>query len=68
MEWDTFVRHKIPIIGIIGNNSIWGQVAKEQLEIFDDSTGINLGERSHEKVVEGFVLKDLRLKRIQVLQ
>jgi acetolactate synthase-1/2/3 large subunit len=24
MEWDTFARHGIPVVGVIGNNGIWG--------------------------------------------
>src|SRR3954469_7638108 len=24
MEWDTFARHRIPVVGVIGNNGIWG--------------------------------------------
>jgi thiamine pyrophosphate-dependent acetolactate synthase large subunit-like protein len=24
MEWDTLVRHRVPVVGIVGNNGIWG--------------------------------------------
>jgi acetolactate synthase-1/2/3 large subunit len=24
MEWDTLVRHDVPVVGIVGNNGIWG--------------------------------------------
>ena len=24
LEWDTFARHRIPVVGVIGNNGIWG--------------------------------------------
>jgi acetolactate synthase-1/2/3 large subunit len=24
MEWDTLVRHNVPVVGIVGNNGIWG--------------------------------------------
>jgi thiamine pyrophosphate-dependent acetolactate synthase large subunit-like protein len=54
IEWDTFIRHNIPIIGIIGNDSGWMQVAREQIDVFNDSVGTELGDRNYEKVVEGF--------------
>ncbi len=54
IEWDTFKRHNIPIIGIIGNDSAWMQVARDQLEVFKDSVGTELGDRYYEKAVEGF--------------
>lgn len=54
IEWDTFQRHGIPIIGIIGNDSSWNQVARDQIEVFKDSVGTELGDRYYEKAVEGF--------------
>ncbi len=61
IEWDTFVRHKIPIIGIIGNDSGWMQVAREQVDVFKDSVGTDLGDRYYEKAVEGFGVKGFRV-------
>lgn len=62
-EWDTFIRHKIPIIGIIGNDSGWMQVAREQVAIFEDSIGTELGDRFYDKVVEGFGVKGFLVKK-----
>ena len=36
MEYDTFVRHGIPVIGVIGNDSCWTQIARDQVPLFDD--------------------------------
>ncbi|MFV2015107.1 MAG: thiamine pyrophosphate-binding protein, partial [Candidatus Heimdallarchaeota archaeon] len=60
-EYDTFIRHKLPIIGLVGNDSGWMQVAREQMEVFNDSIGTELGDRSYERVVDGFGAKGLLL-------
>ena len=62
IEWDTFARHNIPIIGIIGNDSAWFQVARDQIEVFKESVGTDLGDRDYEKVVEGFGVTGLLVK------
>ena len=33
-EFDTFVRHEIPIIAVIGNDASWEQIARAQRELF----------------------------------
>lgn len=30
-EFDTFKRHKVPVIALIGNDACWTQIAREQL-------------------------------------
>jgi acetolactate synthase-like protein len=30
MEYDTFARHNIPVIGLCGNDACWGQIEREQ--------------------------------------
>ena len=32
-EFDTFVRHGIPVIAVVGNDACWAQIAREQVEI-----------------------------------
>ncbi|MFW9995885.1 MAG: thiamine pyrophosphate-binding protein [Candidatus Odinarchaeota archaeon] len=61
-EWDTFVRHGIPVIGLIGNDSGWMQIARDQVKIFGDGVGTELGDRFYEKVVEGFGVEGILLK------
>ena len=53
-EFDTFVRHEIPIIAVIGNDASWEQIAREQVELFDDPLGTNLRYTEYHKVVNGF--------------
>ncbi len=39
MEYDTFVRHGLPVIGLVGNDAAWGQIARDQIEILGDDVG-----------------------------
>ncbi len=53
MEFDTAVRHGVPIVCVIGNDTAWGQVRHGQEATFgpDRTPGTGLGWRSYEKVV-----------------
>jgi len=41
-EFDTFARHNVPVIGLIGNDAGWTQIAREQIEIFEDPVATEL--------------------------
>jgi hypothetical protein len=30
-EFDTFVRHKLPVIALVGNDACWAQIARDQV-------------------------------------
>lgn len=42
MEFDTFSRHKLPVVAIIGNDACWSQIAREQVATFHSSIAVNL--------------------------
>ncbi|KAK5984011.1 IlvB acetolactate synthase like [Trichostrongylus colubriformis] len=46
MEYDTFTRHKLPVIGVIGNDACWTQIAREQIPMFDSSVAVDLAVRT----------------------
>ncbi len=54
MEFDTAVRHGVPIVSVVGNDRAWGQVKHGQEVSFgpDRTPGTELGWRRYEKVVE----------------
>ena len=52
MEFDTFVRHNIPVISIIGNDAGWTQIARDQVDILGDAVGTKLETSEYHKVVE----------------
>ncbi|MGD0211457.1 MAG: thiamine pyrophosphate-binding protein, partial [Desulfomonilia bacterium] len=66
MEFDTMVRHNIPVVCVVNNDTAWGMIKHSQeLSIGCDRLQCSeLGERHYEKMVEGlggygeFVTKD----------
>lgn len=53
-EYDTAVRHNLPIVGIIGNDSAWGQMLRPQIASFGESRVVatELRPTRYDKVVE----------------
>ena len=35
-EFDTFTRHKLPVIALVGNDASWAQIKREQVGILKD--------------------------------
>ncbi|MFP6615296.1 MAG: thiamine pyrophosphate-dependent enzyme, partial [Candidatus Hydrogenedentota bacterium] len=52
MEFDTAVRFKLPIVGIIGNDAAWGQMMRPQGAIFGDYIGVDLNHTRYDQMVE----------------
>jgi acetolactate synthase-1/2/3 large subunit len=53
-EFDTFARHKVPVIAIIGNDASWAQIAREQVVILGSSLGTDLARSNYHLVAEGY--------------
>ena len=53
-EFDTFVRHQVPVIAVVGNDACWSQIARDQEIIFNDSVGTVLRRSAYHLVAEGF--------------
>jgi len=53
-EFDTFVRHKIPVIAVVGNDAGWTQIAREQVKILKDDVGTVLARTDYHKVATAF--------------
>ena len=52
MEFDSFVRHKIPVIAIIGNDAGWTQIERDQVEVLNDPISTKLAATNYHKAVE----------------
>ncbi|CAF3014785.1 unnamed protein product [Rotaria socialis] len=63
MEYDTFVRHKIPVISIVGNDACWNQIARDQVPLLGSIVGCSLEFSSYEKIVEALGAVGFRLDR-----
>ena len=53
-EFDTFARHGLPVIAVVGNDAGWTQIAREQVEIFHDDVATVLAHTDYHRVAEGF--------------
>ncbi|MGB5544724.1 MAG: thiamine pyrophosphate-binding protein [Gammaproteobacteria bacterium] len=53
-EFDTFVRHQIPIIAVVGNDGCWSQIAREQIKLLKDDVAVMLQRSDYHRVVAGF--------------
>ncbi|PIE42773.1 MAG: acetolactate synthase [Gammaproteobacteria bacterium] len=53
-EFDTFARHGIGVIALIGNDARWNQIARDQVEILKDDIGTVLRHTDYHTVAEGF--------------
>ncbi len=53
-EFDTFVRHGIPIIAVVGNDAGWTQIAREQVKFLKDDVATTLARSAYHEVAAGF--------------
>ncbi|MDL1894916.1 thiamine pyrophosphate-binding protein [Anaerolineae bacterium CFX7] len=60
MEFDTFVRHNIPVIAVVGNDAGWTQIAREQIEYLHDDVATVLNYAAYERAAEGLGAKGWR--------
>jgi acetolactate synthase-1/2/3 large subunit len=61
-ELDTMVRHKLPVIALIGNDAGWTQIARDQVEILGDACGTELTANRYDLVAEAWGAKGLLLE------
>ena len=53
-ELDSFVRHGIPVIAVVGNDASWAQIAREQVKLLNDDVGTALARTAYHEVARGF--------------
>jgi thiamine pyrophosphate-dependent acetolactate synthase large subunit-like protein len=53
-ELDSFVRHGIPVIAIVGNDAGWTQIAREQIKMLNDDVATVLARTAYDEVARGF--------------
>jgi len=54
VEFDTFVRHGVPVIAVVGNDASWAQIARDQVKMLNDDVATVLARSDYHRVVEGF--------------
>jgi acetolactate synthase-1/2/3 large subunit len=60
-EFDTFARHGVPVIAVVGNDAGWTQIARDQVEMFGDDLATALARTDYDEVAKGFGACGLRL-------
>ncbi|MHB1090785.1 MAG: thiamine pyrophosphate-dependent enzyme, partial [Ilumatobacteraceae bacterium] len=63
-EFDTFVRHRIPLIAVVGNDAGWTQIAREQVKMLHDDVATVLARTAYHEVAEGFGAAGLLVTRM----
>jgi acetolactate synthase-1/2/3 large subunit len=53
-EFDSYVRHGVAPIAVIGNDAAWMQIAREQVEVLGTALGTELRRTDYHKVAEGY--------------
>lgn len=60
-EADTFARHGVGVVALVGNDAGWTQIAREQVEVLRDDVGTVLAATGYERAAEGLGAHGLRL-------
>ena len=60
-EFDTFTRHNLPVIALVGNDASWAQIARDQVIFFGDDAGTVLSYNDYHIVAQGFGGAGLKL-------
>ncbi len=61
-EFDTFVRHGLPVIAIVGNDAGWTQIAREQVKMLGDDVGTTLARTAYHEVARGFGAEGIEVR------
>jgi acetolactate synthase-1/2/3 large subunit len=60
-EADSFARHGLGVIALVGNDAAWTQIAREQVEVLKDDVGTVLAPAAYERAAEGLGARGFRL-------
>lgn len=66
-EIDTFARHGLGMIGLVGNDAAWGQIARDQVEILGDDVGTRLVSTDYHRAAEALGGVGLLLDRPEAI-
>jgi acetolactate synthase-1/2/3 large subunit len=53
-EFETFLRHAIPVVAVVGNDAGWTQIAREQVKMLGDDVGVTLSRAAYHEVAAAF--------------
>ncbi|XP_060772213.1 2-hydroxyacyl-CoA lyase 2 [Neoarius graeffei] len=53
-EFDTFTRHKTPVIALVGNDACWSQISREQVPLLGSNVACGLAFTDYHVVADGY--------------
>jgi acetolactate synthase-1/2/3 large subunit len=62
IEFDSFVRHGIAVIAVVGNDAGWTQIAREQIKMLGDDVGTVLARTDYDRVAAGLGAEGLLVR------
>ena len=62
-EFDSFVRHGIPVIAMVGNDASWSQIAREQVKMLHDDVATVLARTAYHEVAAAFGASGMVVRR-----
>jgi acetolactate synthase-1/2/3 large subunit len=68
IEFDTFVRHGIAVIAVVGNDAGWTQIAREQVKMLHDDVGTVLARSAYHEVAAGFGAEGILVQHADEVQ
>lgn len=60
-EFDSMVRHKLPVMAVVGNDACWTQIAREQLPMLGSDVSCHLAFTNYDKAAEGLGAEGIKL-------
>ena len=67
IELDSLVRHRIPVIAVVGNDAGWTQIARDQVVILNDDVGTVLARTRYDRAAEGLGAAGIHVDRADAL-
>ncbi len=68
MEYDTYKRHNLPIVSIIGNDACWSQIARDQVEFLKSDCAMNLAYSDYHIIPRAFEGDGIRVDSLDKWQ
>lgn len=62
-EFDTFVRHQLGIVAVVGNDAAWSQIARDQIDFLKSNVATQLNPTDYHLVVKGFGAEGVQVKQ-----
>ncbi|XP_068601670.1 2-hydroxyacyl-CoA lyase 2 [Brachionichthys hirsutus] len=62
-EFDTFTRHKTPVIAVVGNDACWSQISREQVPLLGSNVACGLAFSDYHIVADGYGGKGYLIRR-----